>query len=171
MVVSSGQRNINNTFTVPWNITSEETRSTLEIYSAVGGIVTIFLISLVGNLIICLLTITKRCLKKPSNILVFHLAVSDIGLVCSNAPFSVLVLLNGGSWVYSDVFCQLNGAFKTVFIFTSLGTMASIAMQRYLQICRYEFYSRHISMNKIIGEYCTANTNIVIFSQLDIYLF
>lgn len=134
------------------NATSGGSRSSTEVYSAITAMLIIYLISLAGNVMICILTISIRCLRTPSSILVLNLAISDIGWISINVPFSIVVLLNDG-WIFDARVCDWTGTLNVVFAGSSLWTLASIAAHRYLQLCRNQFYIRYMNLGAVSGEY------------------
>lgn len=142
----------NNLSNASWNSSQINYRSQVETYGAVVIIIALLVISVVGNVIICILIATTRSLRKFTNVIIVNLAVADIGLVVVNVPLSVHVLLNK-DWLFSNTTCNINATFFDLFSASALLSCASIAVYRYLQICKHELFSRHITQALCIGEY------------------
>ena len=67
------------------------------------------LISLVGNIAVCMLAVMKKRLSNTGNYFVLSLGLSDILMVILCVPFTVLANLVYLQWVFGDFLCPVVG--------------------------------------------------------------
>lgn len=79
------------------------------ITTALLGVIltSLVLITIVGNVLVCLSVILVRKLRKPQNYLLVSLAVSDLFVALFVMPFAIVFELNNASWPLSTGICDL----------------------------------------------------------------
>lgn len=79
------------------------------ITTALLGVIltSLVLITIVGNILVCLSVVLVRKLRKPQNYLLVSLAVSDLFVSLFVMPFAELFELNEGKWPLRDGLCDL----------------------------------------------------------------
>lgn len=120
------------------NLTCEEGQSSGTTAVVVAQSVFLTLVMSVGavaNSFICRCILVHRSLRTITNSFIFNLAATDLLLSVLCMPF-VLVSSIQGIWVFGEVMCVITGFLLSVFCITSILTLALVAIDRYLAICR-----------------------------------
>lgn len=65
------------------------------------------LITIVGNILVCLSVVLVRKLRKPQNYLLVSLAVADLFVALFVMPFAIVFELNEQTWPLSNELCDL----------------------------------------------------------------
>jgi 5-hydroxytryptamine receptor 7 len=80
-----------------------------EIATALLGVILtlLVLLTIVGNILVCLAVVLVRKLRKPQNYLLVSLAVSDLFVSLFVMPFAIVFEVNEASWPLSDGLCDL----------------------------------------------------------------
>jgi len=89
----------------------------------------------IANSFICRCILSHRSLRTITNSFIFNLAATDFLLSVLCMPFA-LVSAIAGIWVFGEVMCVLTGFLLSVLCITSILTLALVAIDRYLAICR-----------------------------------
>ncbi len=78
-------------------------------YAILKGLILtlIVLVTIIGNVLVCLSVILVRKLRKPQNYLLVSLAVSDLFVALIVMPFAMVFELNEATWPLSDGLCDL----------------------------------------------------------------
>lgn len=98
-----------------------------------GTLLIIMVLSLVGNIMVCVTVYRKRRLRTRTNAFIINLTFADLGVVTLCMPFSLITCLNH-HWTFGDVMCNVNGFVNIVFTQTSLLTLTAIAIDKYYSI-------------------------------------
>lgn len=88
-----------------------------------------FLISLPGNLMVCVIITRRRKMKTVTNFLILNLAVSDI-LYTIYVPLDI-VDGESNTWPYADFFCKIFYPLMTLSICVSAFTLMALALSRF----------------------------------------
>ena len=128
---------------------SEDTRSlpTVAIHSLI--LVITIILSLAGNLLVCLAFYRNRRLRTITNYYVLSLALMDILM----ATFSYLFITVASvlrEWPFGFNFCQFNGFFSYFWCVISQGILALTAVNRYFCIVKPQFYPTLFSKKKTV---------------------
>lgn len=101
----------------------------------------VILLTVGGNLLVCVTIVTTRKLHTTTNYFVASLAVSDLLLGCLVLPFSAAITVAGGgpTWPLRDVVCNIYVSFDVMLCTASILTLFIISLDR--QVAR--FVSRH----------------------------
>lgn len=67
----------------------------------------LIVVTIVGNLLVCLSVILVRKLRKPQNYLLVSLAISDLFVAIFVMPFAVSFDMYGGTWPFNNSLCDL----------------------------------------------------------------
>ncbi|OWA52064.1 Melanopsin [Hypsibius exemplaris] len=93
------------------------------------------MIALFGNFLVIYIFSRTRGLQNASNALIVNLAVADF---CMMTLLSPILFVNSlyGRWIFGANVCRFYGFSGSLFGTASIITMAGIALERYLVICR-----------------------------------
>jgi len=91
--------------------------------------------SFIGNGLVLYLFNKHDPIKTPSNFLVVNLALSDLIMLTTNAPFFIYNCFNNGQWSFSIGYCHAYAALGAVTGVCSIYTLACISADRYNIIC------------------------------------
>ena len=94
----------------------------------------IFLISAVGNSLVCIVTLRRKRMKTVTNFFILNLAIADLTFTCICIPFDVPVLLLGGLWPYGSLLCKVIFPLQTMLLFASVYTLTAVSLSRYWAI-------------------------------------
>ncbi|TNM95970.1 G-protein coupled receptor 135 [Takifugu flavidus] len=100
-------------------------------------LLSIFLLSSLGNSAVIVVIIKHRQLRTVTNAFIMSLSLSDFLTAILCLPFSFVMLFSkDGVWMFGDHFCVANGFFNTCFGIISTLTMTLISFDRYYAIVR-----------------------------------
>lgn len=100
-------------------------------------LLSIFLLSSLGNSAVVIVIIKHRQLRTVTNAFIMSLSLSDFLTAVLCLPFSFVMLFSkDGIWMFGDRFCVANGFFNTCFGIISTLTMTLISFDRYYAIVR-----------------------------------
>ena len=106
----------------------------------------IFIVSLIGNSLVCCVIFSNRKMLKLINILVANLAFSDLLMTIIN-PFNIIKCFIN-NWPFGLLMCKLFPFIQVTSIYVSTFTMTIIALNRY-QALKSSFKNRiNIQSNK-----------------------
>ena len=102
------------------------------LYPVTTCYISIAVVAVVGNVLVCFAILSNRSLRrKPTNLLLLSLAVSDLLTAAIAMPFDIESLFRQGGWKHGAVMCV---AFLTVYLITvptSILTLLAISVDRY----------------------------------------
>ncbi|XP_023121222.1 G-protein coupled receptor 135 isoform X2 [Amphiprion ocellaris] len=100
-------------------------------------LLSIFLLSSLGNSAVVIVIIKHRQLRTVTNAFIMSLSLSDFLTAVLCLPFSFAMLFSkDGIWIFGDRFCVANGFFNTCFGIISILTMTLISFDRYYAIVK-----------------------------------
>lgn len=105
--------------------------------------------SVVGNVLVMIALYRNPTLRRPSNLYIGSLAVSDIFLSSVAMPFTC-ISATAGRWIFGEAICWLQAALATMLGTTSLATMALIAANRLLKVVYPNTHRRLVSVKTIL---------------------
>lgn len=94
----------------------------------------IFLISVVGNTLVCVVVARRRRLRTVTNLFVLNLAASDLAITCICIPFDIPVQENNYRWPYGGFACKLIWPLQTAAMFASIFTLTAVSLNRFWAI-------------------------------------
>ncbi|CAH3021217.1 unnamed protein product, partial [Porites evermanni] len=123
-------------------------RSSFLITVEVTSLVILNVLSLTGNILVCMSVYKNVRLRTTTNLYIIALAVTDLLSGVFVMPIGIGVLITG-EWIFGEAICQLYAFFSLFVIFTSPVTMGLTAVNRYVRICRStQQYDRLFSARK-----------------------
>ena len=100
-----------------------------------SSLVVLNILSLAGNIMVCLSVYRNPRLRTPTNLYIIALAVSDLLSAVFVMPLSEIILFTG-KWSLGETICQFH-AFMSIFvIYVSPATMGLTAVNRYVRMCK-----------------------------------
>ncbi|XP_027055025.1 gastrin/cholecystokinin type B receptor-like [Pocillopora damicornis] len=94
----------------------------------------IFLISVIGNTLVCVVIARRRRMRTVTNFFVLNLAASDLAITCICIPFDIPVQENHHKWLYGKVLCKLLYPIQTMAVFSSIFTLTAVSLNRFWAI-------------------------------------
>ena len=96
--------------------------------------VVIFLVSAVGNSLVCVVVLRKREMKTVTNYFILNLAIADLMLTCICIPFDIPVQEMNNVWPYGAFMCRVLYPLQTLTLFASVYTLTGLSLSRYWAI-------------------------------------
>ena len=100
-----------------------------QVVANITGYTIIFIVSLIGNLIISIITVQKKTGKIPIDILIFALAICDL-VITFSIPFVAVSVIHP-SFPFGIAGCKLLFGLRNVAIYTSTFILLVISLERY----------------------------------------
>ncbi|XP_032885976.1 histamine H2 receptor [Amblyraja radiata] len=153
------------------NITSEcESRSVLStvLVGLVMGMIT--LITIFGNVLVCLVVGLNRKLQSHTNSLIVSLAATDLLLGLLVMPFSTTLQLLNSEWPFGPTFCNIYTSMDVMLSTASILNLFAISLERYLAVTAPLRYNIVITPNRVIVSLVFIWCISIMFSFLPINL-
>ena len=100
-------------------------------------LVSLNVLSLTGNILVCISVYKNTRLRTTTNLYIIALAVSDLMSAVFVMPFALGVVITG-EWVYGQVICNFQAHMAMFMVYVSPVTMGLTAFNRYMRICKWE---------------------------------
>ena len=113
----------------------------------------ICLTSFLDNLLVVYVVHKDSRLKSLTYIFIHNLALSDISMASLYMPFWVTNLYTG-TWIFSETWCEFQGAILGTLAIASALNMGLIAFNRYIRVVKPELYSRLFPSKRVARLYC-----------------
>lgn len=97
------------------------------------AMVTILLLALLGNVVVCLMVYQRSAMRSAINILLASLAFSDMMLAILNMPFALVTVVTT-KWIFGDLFCRVSAMFFWFFVMEGMAILLIISIDRFLII-------------------------------------
>ena len=94
----------------------------------------IFLVSVVGNTLVCTVIIRRRQMRTVTNCFILNLAVADLATTCICIPFDIPVQENNYRWPYGAFLCKTLYPLQTMAVFASIFTLMAVSLNRFRAI-------------------------------------
>ena len=94
----------------------------------------IFLLSAVGNSLVCIVILRRKRMKTVTNYFILNLAIADLTFTCICIPFDVPVEVMGYPWPYGSLLCKVIYPLQTLLLFASVYTLTAVSLSRYWAI-------------------------------------
>ena len=108
---------------------------------------TMNVISIVGNVLVCLALYKNTKLRSPTNLYIIALAASDVLCATVKMPFVSSVVITG-RWIFGDTVCQFGGFVGVFVVYSTPATMGLLAFNRYIRIVKTSHYNKIFSPHK-----------------------
>ncbi|KAK5918551.1 hypothetical protein CgunFtcFv8_003305 [Champsocephalus gunnari] len=112
-------------------------------------LVTFIILTVSGNMLVCLAVGLSRRLWRISNCFVVSLAVTDLMLGLLVLPFSASVELRSGKWPLGGALCNIYISLDVLLCASSILTLVAISVDRYLAITAPLSYSRRVTRLRV----------------------
>ena len=127
-----------------------ESRSTALKVVEAGAMIALNIISLLGNILVCLSVHRNNRLRTTTNLYIIALAVTDLIAATLVMPPATGVLITG-RWPFGETACQIHAFFSLFAVYVSPVTMGLTALNRYTRICKSDqqynlFFSKKKSL-------------------------
>nr|UQI50261.1 QRFP-like peptide receptor [Haliclona caerulea] len=96
--------------------------------------VIIFLISAVGNSMVCIIILRRKNMKTVTNYFILNLAIADLALTCICIPFDIPVQEMNYVWPYGAFMCKILYPLQTLALYASIYTLTAVGLTRYWAI-------------------------------------
>ena len=94
----------------------------------------IFVVSVVGNALVCIVIIRRRRMRTVTNCFILNLAVADLAITCICIPFDIPVQENNYRWPYGALLCKTLYPLQTMAMFASIFTLMAVSLNRFWAI-------------------------------------
>ena len=123
----------------------------------------ICLIGILGNILVIIVTSTKRSSKTAVHKYIFNLAVADIGVLAISYPLICVKAADPFNWPLRKVVCKVFNPFSDIFYSASIGSIVAIAIDRHTAIVRGMSAHRSLSVAKwvILGVWLSGFIAVV----------
>ncbi|KAJ4929654.1 hypothetical protein JOQ06_018677 [Pogonophryne albipinna] len=112
-------------------------------------LVTFIILTVGGNMLVCLAVGLSRRLWRIANCFVVSLAVTDLMLGLLVLPFSASVELRSGKWPLGGALCNIYISLDVLLCASSILTLMAISVDRYLVITAPLSYSRRVTRLRV----------------------
>ncbi|XP_060692663.1 alpha-2Db adrenergic receptor-like [Hemiscyllium ocellatum] len=104
------------------------------------AVVTVIMLTMVGNALVVVAVLTSRALRPPQNLFLVSLASADILVAALVIPFSLANELMG-YWYFGSVWCGIYLALDVLFCTSSIVHLCAISLDRYWAVTRAVEYN------------------------------
>ena len=113
-----------------------------------GAMIVLNILSLLGNILVCLSVYRNSSLRTTTNLYIIALAVTDLIAATLVMPPATGVLITG-RWPFGETACQIHAYFSLFVVYVSPVTMGLTALNRYIRICKSnQQYNLYFSKKK-----------------------
>lgn len=117
------------------NVSEAVPRSLMEPISLIWTLrllyISVFLIGIVGNLVVCAAVIRRKRLRSSNNLFTFNLACADLIVVIIYVPTQMTAFENGHNWALGDTMCRIAYIIIPLCLSASIGSLLAITVNRY----------------------------------------
>ncbi|KAJ7316599.1 hypothetical protein JRQ81_002761 [Phrynocephalus forsythii] len=114
------------------------------------AVLTMALVTLIGNILVVLAVYTSRALRAPQNLFLVSLAAADILVATLIIPFSLANEIMD-YWCFGDLWCRLYLSLDVLFCTASIMHLCAISLDRYWAVTRAARYNLKRSPGRIKG--------------------
>lgn len=95
--------------------------------------VLMFVVSVIGNTVVCYIVYQKPAMRSAINILLATLAMADFLTTALCIPFSVISMI-AQKWIFGDVFCKVNAILFNLLVTEGTFVLLTISVDRFMII-------------------------------------
>ena len=123
----------------------------------------ICVIGILGNILVIIITSTKRSSKTAIHKYIFNLAIADIGVLVICYPLTLVKAADPLKWPLGKVVCKVFYPLSDIFYSASIGSIVAIAIDRHTAIVRGMTAHRSLSVAKwvILGVWLSGFIAVV----------
>ncbi|XP_030648869.1 histamine receptor H2b [Chanos chanos] len=133
-------------------------------------LVAFIVLTVSGNVLVCLAVSTSRRLHRISNCFVVSLAVTDLLLGLLVLPLTATLELRSGHWPLGGILCNIYISMDVMLCTASIFTLLAISVDRYLAISDPLCYLRRVTPRRVIAALVTIWTTSLAVSFGPIHL-
>ena len=130
--------------------------------------VTIFLVGLTGNVVMCYVIISKKRQHRGIHLLTLNLAVSDLIVLLLYLPAEMYQMESGRLWDLGKTTCQMIYCVNSITVNASIGTLIVITRDRYIAVTKPMSIARRT--NSLIKIFIGIVWMISIFLTIPLFL-
>lgn len=112
-------------------------------------LVAFILLTISGNVMVCLAVCRSRRLRRVANCFVVSLALTDLLLGLLVLPFSATVELRSGNWSLGGALCNIYISMDVLLCTSSILTLLAISVDRYLAISAPLTYPQRVTRLRV----------------------
>ncbi|KAM9770475.1 tachykinin receptor 3-like [Menidia menidia] len=90
-------------------------------------------VAVFGNLIVIWIILAHKRMRTVTNYFLLNLAFSDVSMAAFNTLINFIYAAHG-DWYFGEVYCKFHNFFPVTAVFSSIYSMAAIAIDRYMAI-------------------------------------
>ena len=95
-------------------------------------VIIIIIVSLLGNIIVCVVVLSTRSLRQSINsCFILSLAVSDLVITCLVMPFDVELIISFERWRHGEIMCNVWTTKYLIAVPTSILSLLALTVYRY----------------------------------------
>ncbi|XP_009978652.1 PREDICTED: histamine H2 receptor [Tauraco erythrolophus] len=153
-----------------YNHTSSQKRMDLPLQLLVGSCLTILIvITLCGNIIVCLAVTLDRRLRSLTNCIIVSLAITDLLLGLLVLPFSAFYELTE-EWPFGSTLCNIYTSLDVMLCTASILNLLMISLDRYFAVTKPLRYSQLVTPSRVAVGLVVIWTVSLMVSFLPIHL-
>lgn len=153
-----------------YNHTSSQKRMDLHLQLVVGFfLVILIVITLCGNIIVCLAVTLDRRLRSLTNCIIVSLAITDLLLALLVLPFSAFYELSK-EWLFGSVFCNIYISLDVMLCTASILNLFMISLDRYIAVTTPLRYCQVVTRSRVAVGLVVIWTVSLMVSFLPIHL-
>ncbi|XP_042307760.1 alpha-2Db adrenergic receptor-like [Sceloporus undulatus] len=114
------------------------------------AVLTVALVTLMGNVLVVLAVYTSRALRAPQNLFLVSLAAADILVATLIIPFSLANEIMD-YWCFGNLWCRLYLSLDVLFCTASIMHLCAISLDRYWAVTRAARYNLKRSPRRVKG--------------------
>ena len=160
--------NISATVTNDQDCLGRESTLTEVVFKAVAFFV-IMLVSLIGNIMVLIITYKNKQLRKTINYFVFNMAVSDLFIPLTIMPVTIVHIISGSKswkvdspWLLGNILCKLSYFLPDVSIVVSIESLLLISVDRFISAVSPLNTTLKSTKARFISILCTWSISIAV---------
>jgi melatonin receptor type 1A len=110
-------------------------------------VASLIVVAVIGNSLTLYVLKAKTSRTTPPDIIIFNLAISDLGMATLSMPICLETLITS-QWNHGFEMCQYKGIIVTLFPITSVQIMTWAALNRFVCVCRTNRYRQIFTTRK-----------------------
>ena len=148
-----------------------ESGSTASKVIEAGAMIALDILSLLGNILVCLSVYRNSSLRTTTNLYIIALAVTDLIAATLVMPPATGVLITG-KWPFGEMVYQIHAYFSFFVVYVSPVTMGLTALNRYIRICKsnqqYNLYFSKKKSRILLGSAWTFVALFILIPRLTV---